>query len=486
MPKHVIVVERRSDFRTTDDDCIVVTAREYITGSAARLPRHRRVVNLCHDYRCLSLGYYCSLLAEARGTPVIPAVNVLLDLGWKRLYSKALPELNELLRRAAAHFEITEERISVRAYFGETADSRFTDLARRVFDFFGSPILEVAIQRRRRLEIRSIASLSIRRLEPGERGAFQQAFARHRRRRWGRRKIRPALKHRLAVLHDPAEAFPPSDPGALRKLIRIGAELGVHVELITRKDYGRMVAFDALFIRETTGLDHHTYHFAKKAESLGLPVIDDPTSILRCANKVYLAEVFQRHRIPTPRTMIVDRQGLDALEHAITFPIIMKIPDGSFSRGVFKAKTHNDVHQYAERILKESDVILAQEYMYTPYDWRIGIINNQLLFACQYIMPGRHWQILRHNRDGRVKEGSFKAFEFSQVPSEVLDCALRATKPIGNGFYGVDLKQTPQGVFVIEVNDNPNIYSRFEDRVPKDELYKTIINEFIRRIETPS
>lgn len=483
MPQHIIVVDRRSDFRSDQEDCTVMTAGEYVTGSASDLPRHRRVVNLCHDYRYLSLGYYCSLLAEARGTAVIPAVDVLLDLGWKRLYGKALPELNELLRRAAERQGITEDRVGLRIFFGETKDTRFSGLARRAFDFFGCPILEIEIVRRKRLEVTSIAPLSVRHLEAGERSAFHQAFGRYRKSRWGRRKARPILRHRLAVLHDPAEALPPSDPGALRKIIRVGAQLGVHVDLITRKDYGRLVEFDALFIRETTALDHHTYRFAKKAETLGLPVLDDPTSILRCANKVYLAEAFQRHGIPTPRTMVVDRSGIDALERAFSYPIVLKIPDGSFSRGVFQAKTRTDLRQYAKRILEKSDVILAQEFMYTTFDWRIGVLNHQPLFACQYIMPGRHWQILKHEKDGRVREGSFKAFDPSQIPGEVLACALRATSVIGSGLYGVDLKQTPEGVFVIEVNDNPNIYARYEDRVPKDRLYEALIAEFIRRME---
>ena len=139
--------------------------------------------------------------------------------------------------------------------------------------------------------------------------------------------------------------------------------------------------------------------------------------------------------------------------------------------------------QYAKRILEKSDVILAQEFMYTTFDWRIGVLNHQPLFACQYIMPGRHWQILKHEKDGRVREGSFKAFDPSQIPGEVLACALRATSVIGSGLYGVDLKQTPEGVFVIEVNDNPNIYARYEDRVPKDRLYEALIAEFIRRME---
>ncbi len=75
--------------------------------------------------------------------------------------------------------------------------------------------------------------------------------------------------------------------------------------LITKDEYGRIAEFDALFIRETTAVNHHTYRFSRRALAEGLVVIDDPESIIRCTNKVYLAELFARNRIPHPRTVVV-------------------------------------------------------------------------------------------------------------------------------------------------------------------------------------
>ncbi|MDT1852802.1 ATP-grasp domain-containing protein, partial [Acinetobacter baumannii] len=90
----------------------------------------------------------------------------------------------------------------------------------------------------------------------------------------------------------------PSNPGALARFAAAGRELGVEVAPIGRQDYARLAEFDALFIRETTAINPHTYLFAKKAESEGLVVIDDPSSILRCTNKVYLADLLRLHGIP--------------------------------------------------------------------------------------------------------------------------------------------------------------------------------------------
>ena len=84
---------------------------------------------------------------------------------------------------------------------------------------------------------------------------------------------------------------------------------GFSVEFIGRDDYPRLAEFDALLIRETTAVNHHTWRFARRAQAEDLAVIDDPDSILRCANKVYLAEVLKGARIPTPRTLIVPESG---------------------------------------------------------------------------------------------------------------------------------------------------------------------------------
>jgi glutathione synthase/RimK-type ligase-like ATP-grasp enzyme len=65
----------------------------------------------------------------------------------------------------------------------------------------------------------------------------------------------------------------------------------------------------------------------------------------------------------------------------------------------------------------------------------------------------------------------------------VVRTALKAANLIGDGLYGVDLKETRDGVLVIEVNDNPNIDTGIEDRVAGEGLYRAVIEELVRRID---
>jgi glutathione synthase/RimK-type ligase-like ATP-grasp enzyme len=230
-------------------------------------------------------------------------------------------------------------------------------------------------------------------------------------------------------------------------------------------------------------MDHHTFRFAKKADSEGMVVIDDPDSILRCTNKVYLAELLAAHKVPRPKTLILRRESLMDVETEIGYPVVLKIPEGSFSRGVFKAEDRGELTRIAGRLFKESDLILAQEYLYTPFDWRIGILGRRPFFACKYLMSADHWQIVKHESDGRHQEGGFETLAVDDVPPAVVRAALKAADLIGDGLDGGDLKETPEGPVVIEVNDNPSLDAGVEDRVLGEELYRRVIGEFAERLD---
>jgi glutathione synthase/RimK-type ligase-like ATP-grasp enzyme len=67
----------------------------------------------------------------------------------------------------------------------------------------------------------------------------------------------------------------------------------------------------------------------------------------------------------------------------------------------------------------------------------------------------------------------------------VIETAVKAARCIGDGLYGVDLKETGEGVFVIEVNDNPNLDHGVEDSGEKDELWTRLTQWFLDRLDRP-
>jgi glutathione synthase/RimK-type ligase-like ATP-grasp enzyme len=277
--------------------------------------------------------------------------------------------------------------------------------------------------------------------------------------------------------------MPPSSRETLMHWAKISAPLGVEVEPITRKDLGRLAEFDALFIRETTSIRNHTYQFARRAVMERMPVIDDPISMIRCTNKVYLWERLTHAGLPVPDTLVVqDPADIERAADTLGFPVVIKIPDGSFSRGVRKADDMEALKSTVTEFFKETDILLAQRFVPTKFDWRVGVLAGQPLFVCQYAMAKKHWQIVNHRADGTADEGRFRTFPIDKVPAEVLDAGVRSATLIGDGLYGVDLKETADGVYIIEINDNPNLEHGVEDLVGKADVWNRLTRWFTTRI----
>lgn len=490
MSKLIILVDDRADWAAyypTDD---LMTAQQYLTASQHLEGKPMQVINLCRSFKYLGSGYYCSLLAEARGHRVIPSVRTLNDLSHKSIYSLDTADLDSLINKVLPKgIEIAKADILI--FFGKTHEPALADLARQLFELFPCPILKASFRKEGEgkgghWRLSKIRPVALQQLQDGDEDRFAEALDRFSRRIWRKPRARRSARYDLAILYDPQEKMPPSDATALKLFISEGKKLGLEVELIEKRHYARLAEYDALFIRETTAINHHTYRFAKKAESEGMVVFDDPNSILKCTNKVYLEDLLRTHRIPTPKTVVVNRDQADLLvelEQRLGYPMVLKIPDGAFSRGVFKVKDRNELDTSLQQLFEQSYLILVQEFLYTDYDWRIGILNNKVIFACQYFMSQGHWQIYHHHEGGEAESGGFETMPASKVPKQVLKVALKAAGLIGDGLYGVDLKQRGDEVFVIEVNDNPSIDSEVEDAYLGEELYRVILEEFVRRLE---
>jgi glutathione synthase/RimK-type ligase-like ATP-grasp enzyme len=486
MSRLVIVVEKPSDWGALHPSADVVAAADYLRGAAGNESERTQVINLCRSYKYLGTGYYVSLLAEARGHKVIPSVRTINDLRRRSLYGLDIEDLNARLGRVLPAGSRDTADFSLLVYFGRTTHGPLEDLAQQVFETFPCPILRIEFERQRVWQIAAIRPAGLHTLSDAQEDAFAEALDAFSRKLWRRPRARRKYRYDLAMLQDPAEAMPPSNRKALKRFIAAGKDLDIEVDPIGKRDFARLAEYDALFIRETTAIDNHTYRFAHRAEREDMVVIDDPGSILRCTNKIYLRDRLHGRKLPTPRTEIVfrdDAARLAALPDLLGLPLVLKIPDGSFSRGIHKVETTEQLRAVAERLFQQTALLLAQEYVYTEFDWRIGVLAGEPLYACQYFMSRGHWQIYDHAAKGGVRSGGFRTLPVREAPSEVVRLATRAANAIGNGLYGVDLKVVKERTVIIEVNDNPSIDAGVEDAYLGEDLYRRIMSEFLRRLE---
>jgi glutathione synthase/RimK-type ligase-like ATP-grasp enzyme/gamma-glutamyl:cysteine ligase YbdK (ATP-grasp superfamily) len=515
----IVVTTERNDIMPPDgQQC--VTADEYLEGSAPFTDTNAQVINLCRDVSYGSKGYYVSLLADARGQDVLPRVQVITGLDepytrfralqeagattidaaemvvrWRSMDQEGGPAValedrpasafpTPLVNDASGTLRVpgADEVVETFVYLGTCADARFQQAARAVFSEWPAPLLRMqVVQEDSVWKISQVAAASPHELTTIQLQQLHEALNDY---RAGTTRLHTRATNlaSLAVLVDPANPFSPSSPETIDRLERVAARMNVHLARISMNDLRRLPEYDALFIRCHTSVTHPAFQFALRAEALGMPVIDATTSTIRCTNKVFMQELLTREGIATPRSLILTSKTPWPQIQELGLPFVLKLPDGDFSAAVHKITCREDYEKYCGEMFKRSPLLIAQEWLPTEFDWRIGVLGGQLLFAARYHMAHGHWQI-RTVEKGTERYGKVEAVPRSDAPADVVALALRAAQLVGDGFYGVDIKESPAGPVVIEVNDNPNLDIGYEDTQDGDAIYEDIVNYFLARVD---
>jgi glutathione synthase/RimK-type ligase-like ATP-grasp enzyme len=272
----------------------------------------------------------------------------------------------------------------------------------------------------------------------------------------------------------------PREEAALQNFQTAAEESGHEFDFLFRENISEIPKYNAVFIRATTDPLLTAYIVSKTAWELGLKVIDDPESIQICGNKIHQYALFDKFNVPRIPTLFLNKDDMHHKKLADIFdllgkPVVIKAPYTSFSRYVEKAACETSFREVAKKYFKKSDVLAVQKFTPTTFDWRVGVLNNEVLYVCKYMIPKGKW---KHGAKLRGKPtfvwGRTVAVKKRSAPSKLREVALQACKVVGKGLYGVDIKEVDGNYVVVEVNDNPSIYAGHEDSSDKD-LYAKII-----------
>jgi glutathione synthase/RimK-type ligase-like ATP-grasp enzyme/ribosomal protein S18 acetylase RimI-like enzyme len=479
---NIIIVRNPKNWNLKIEGVKVVSSKGYITETEFQSLKNVRIFNLANSYQYQKMGYYVSLLASARDHRVIPNVTTLRDFSSLSLIRSLSGYIDDDIQSTFKSVE--GNKVSIYVYFSKSVLPKFRQLAQKLYHLFEAPLLQIDFVKTEKWMIQKVTPLSLKKVNPDHLEKVQE-FARDyfSKKRFSRPRFKN-YKYDLAILVNPKEQNPPSCPEALQNFKKAAEKEGFYTEFITKEDFSQLSEYDALFIRETTSVNNHTYQFSRTAYAEGLVVLDDPWSILRCSNKIFQNERLKQNKIKTPATLVLSKFNYRKSQNVnLNFPVVLKQPDSAFSLGVEKVDNQEQLDESLKKLFEMSDLIIAQEFMPSEFDWRIGVLDQTPLFACKYFMAKNHWQIYNWKSESKYKGGDSETVAIENVPDVVVKTALKAAALIGDGLYGVDLKMINGEVYVIEINDNPNIDADVEDLVIKDELYSKIVRSLLNRIE---
>ncbi|MCX6685444.1 MAG: RimK family alpha-L-glutamate ligase [Methanoregula sp.] len=262
----------------------------------------------------------------------------------------------------------------------------------------------------------------------------------------------------------------------------VAENMGHDVEFIFPVDIAKIQKMDALFIRARTDPMNITYVAARMASFHGIPVIDDPQSIQICSDKVNMYSHLIKKGVSLPRTVFLSRNDLSIEYVAHLFdemgsPLVVKEPSTSFSLRVEKVQNVAEFFKVARRFIKMSDWIVVQQFIESKYDWRVGVLDGKLLYACKYTIPSVTFKI-QASVNGHIVYCGVESVPSHDMPPRVITLGIEAANAIGRGLYGVDIKNTNGDAYVIEVNDNPSLESGEDTCYPN--VYHTIVSHLMK------
>ena len=77
MTNHLIILENIEDWAPYFPSAQVIAVDDYLQTPSPSASERAQIINLCHGLEYLSPGYYCSMVAEARGHRVMPSLRTI-------------------------------------------------------------------------------------------------------------------------------------------------------------------------------------------------------------------------------------------------------------------------------------------------------------------------------------------------------------------------------------------------------------------------
>ena len=127
------------------------------------------MVNISDEYNYSTIGYYVSLLGEARGLKVIPSSDDLLALHNRNLFYHRMRKNGFKIDTSLD--DNNSKKVNI--IFGRTLLKGFKTIARKIYSAISVPLLQVKINKEKNT-ISSVTSMDIQDLSEEEKTIFTE------------------------------------------------------------------------------------------------------------------------------------------------------------------------------------------------------------------------------------------------------------------------------------------------------------------------
>ncbi|MEY7847886.1 RimK family alpha-L-glutamate ligase [Natrarchaeobius sp. A-rgal3] len=199
------------------------------------------------------------------------------------------------------------------------------------------------------------------------------------------------------------------------------------------------------------------------AEELGLantfsqlvPTLNEPKSVLTAIHKLSTATTLAANDVRTPDvTLALNSEGLNAARERYGEEAVYKTAIGTHGGGTWKVGPDEPVnakvgnrYAFLQELVDRDDV--------RHHDVRVYVVDGEVISAMYRYAPDNDWRT-------NVALGGSVESAIDDLPDEVREMAQRAADAIGLDYAGVDLVESEEGWFVLEVNPTAGFKGLYE------------------------
>lgn len=199
------------------------------------------------------------------------------------------------------------------------------------------------------------------------------------------------------------------------------------------------------------------------AEALGLatmldrvrPMLNTPTATMTAMHKFATGTALAKAGVPVPDAlMALSGDILNDRREAFGDEVVYKTAIGTHGGGTWKLDTDDPVNPMVgsrQAFLQE----LVEHDAQRHHDLRVYVVGDRVVGAMNRYAPEGEWRT-------NVALGGAVEDATADLPEEVATMARRATDEVGLDYAGVDIVQSEDGYYVLEVNPTAGFRGLFE------------------------
>lgn len=252
-------------------------------------------------------------------------------------------------------------------------------------------------------------------------------------------------KSSMMVAEALTKFFEQVDMIQLKKIeVRLGKSSGIFYEGQPLEYY------DCIYLKGSFRYTHLLRSIATLLEGKVLYMPLPAPSFTAVHNKLLTHLILQQKNIAMPKTY-VSPSSEDAKEllKKVTYPIVMKFPEGTQGKGVMFADSISSASSLLDALGALNQPFIIQEYIDTNgTDIRALVVGDKVIAAMKRVAQ-------KEEKRANIHAGG--SGEPIRLNREIINLALDTAKALGTEICGIDILESTFGPMVIEANLSPGL-----------------------------